>query len=49
MNKLIWHLLYILAIIGNFWAITEGRWTEATYCVVWLVYYEIKIRRADNE
>lgn len=43
-----WYILYILAIIGNLWAIYEGLYVEATYCVAWMIFVEIKLWRAEN-
>ena len=48
MSNWFWYFLYLVAFVGNLGMIAHALWIEATYCVAWMIYCEIKIWRADN-
>ena len=39
----IWYFIYCVAVAGNLFFLSEKNWLGAIYCVVWMVYCEIKI------
>lgn len=43
-----WHFIYLLAIAGNLFTLSEQNWLGAIYCMAWMIYCEIKIWRADD-
>lgn len=49
MGNWMFYLLSLVAFVGNICAIAHAHWAEATYCMAWMIYFEIKIWRADNE